>query len=210
MQERSKTYNLTIMGIFSAIIFLLAYTPIGFIQLPFIKATIIHIPVIIGSILLGPAYGAVLGFLFGVTSFISNSMTPTVSSFVFSPLVPLPASDGGSLLALLVCFVPRILVGLLPSLTYTGLQKITKKRYKTVCLSLSGIVGSLTNTLLVMHMIFFFFKDSYAEVKNVAIDAVYAFILGIISANGIPEAIAAAILIPVIVLAVLKIENMRR
>ena len=71
---------------FSAIIILLAVTPIGFINLAFIKATIVHIPVIIGSLLLGPKLGAVLGFVFGVTSLINNTLNPAISSFVFSPL----------------------------------------------------------------------------------------------------------------------------
>lgn len=194
MQQWSKTRYLTIMGMFSAIIFLLAFTPIGYIQLPFIKATIIHIPVIIGAILLGPRYGAVLGFFFGVTSMINNTMTPAISSFVFTPFIPSPTTGQGSLAALLVCFVPRILVGVVPWFVYKGLQKLTASRYNAVNLTISGIAGSLTNTLLVMHMIFFFFKDAYASVRNVAADAVYNVILGIIAANGIPEAVVAGIL----------------
>lgn len=194
MQQRSKTKNLTIMSMFAAIIFLLAFTPIGFIQLPFIKATIVHIPVIIGAILLGPKYGAVLGFLFGVTSLINNTMAPAISSFAFSPFIPLPATGRGSPLALLICFVPRILVGVIPWFVYTGLRKIAGQKHNAACLIVSGIAGSLTNTLLVMHMIFFFFKDAYASVRNVAVDAVYAVILGIIAANGIPEAIVAGVL----------------
>ena len=123
MNIQSKSTKLTLMGMFAAIIFVLAFTPIGYIQLPFIKATIIHIPVIIGAILLGPKCGGVLGFLFGVTSLINNTMTPAISSFVFSPLIPMPATDHGSPLALIVCFVPRILVGIFPWFVYKGLKK---------------------------------------------------------------------------------------
>jgi len=193
MNIQSKSTKLTLMGMFAAIIFVLAFTPIGYIQLPFIKATIIHIPVIIGAILLGPKCGGVLGFLFGVTSLINNTMTPAISSFVFSPLIPMPATDHGSPLALIVCFVPRILVGIFPWFVYKGLKKMCGNKLDIVCLTISGVVGSLTNTLLVMHLIFFFFKDSYAAVRNVALDAVYKVILGIIAANGIPEAIVAGI-----------------
>jgi len=193
MNIQSKSTKLTLMGMFAAIIFVLAFTPIGYIQLPFIKATIIHIPVIIGAILLGPKCGGVLGFLFGVTSLINNTMTPAISSFVFSPLIPMPATDHGSPLALIVCFVPRILVGIFPWFVYKGLKKLCGNKLDIVCLTISGVVGSLTNTLLVMHLIFFFFKDSYAAVRNVALDAVYKVILGIIAANGIPEAIVAGI-----------------
>ncbi|MEG1858415.1 MAG: ECF transporter S component, partial [Pseudoflavonifractor sp.] len=50
--------DLSILAIFTAIMFLLAFTPIGLIDLPLIKATILHVPVIIGAILLGPKKGA--------------------------------------------------------------------------------------------------------------------------------------------------------
>lgn len=194
MQEWSKTKQIAIMGMFAAIIFLLAFTPIGYIQLPFIKATVIHIPVIIGSILLGYKYGAVLGFLFGVTSLMNNTMSPALSSFVFSPLIPLPGAQRGSLLALVICFVPRILVGITPYFTYLCLIKVGGKKLKAIWLAIAGVVGSMTNTLLVMHLIFFLFKDAYAEIRNVAVEAVYGVILGIIAANGVPEAIVAGIL----------------
>jgi uncharacterized membrane protein len=193
MRQASKTMQIATLGLFTAIIFILAFTPIGFIQLPFIKATVIHIPVIIGAVLLGPKRGAVLGFMFGLTSLINNTLAPAVSSFVFSPLIPLPAQSSGSLWALVVCFVPRILVGVVPWFVYMGLRKLTKQRANAACLTATGMVGSLTNTLLVMNMIFFLFRDSYAAAKGIAINAVYSFILGIIAVNGIPEAIAAGI-----------------
>ena len=53
------------VALFGAIIVILAFTPfLGYIPLGFTRATIIHIPVIIGSLLMGPKKGAVLGFVF--------------------------------------------------------------------------------------------------------------------------------------------------
>lgn len=105
---------MVLLASFIAIVFLLAFPPIGYINLPFIKATVVHIPVIIGSLLLGPKKGAIPGFFFGLTSQIINTMTPSLLSFAFSPLIPLPGLGRGSLLALAVCFVLRILVGIVP------------------------------------------------------------------------------------------------
>ena len=62
---------------------------LGYIPLGFTRATIIHIPVIIGSIILGPKYGAFLGFIFGLTSLVNNTFNPTVTSFVFTPFYSL-------------------------------------------------------------------------------------------------------------------------
>ena len=73
MKQHKQLVQLMLLAMLAAIIFTLAFTPLGFIRLPFISATTIHIPVIIGSILLGPKYGAVLGFCFGLTSLVSFS-----------------------------------------------------------------------------------------------------------------------------------------
>lgn len=187
-----KTKNLVILSVFSSIILILAFTPIGYIHLGIIKITIIHIPVILGSILLGAKQGAFLGFLFGLTSLISNTITPAILSFVFSPLIPTPGMNRGSALALIICFVPRILVGIVPYYVFHLLQAVFKKK-RLLLFGISGVIGSLINTILVMTGIYFMFKDSYAAANNISIDAVFKGILGIIFMNGVPEAILAGI-----------------
>ena len=85
--ERKDTRWLTSVALMMAVVVLLANTPLGMIQLPIIKATTVHIPVIIGAVLLGPVAGAILGATFGVCSLISNTMAPTLLSFAFSPFM---------------------------------------------------------------------------------------------------------------------------
>jgi len=192
--KQTQAKNLVLFSMFSAIILLLAFTPIGFLQLGFIKATIIHIPVIIGSILLGPKIGSGLGFMFGVTSLISNTVSPAISSFAFSPFIPVPGLFHGSPWALLICFVPRILVGIVPWFVYQLLHKLTKDKFDFIALAAAGVCGSMTNTLLVMHLIYFLFQDEYAAVQGAAQNAAYGIITAVIVGNGVPEAIAACIL----------------
>lgn len=187
-----KTLSLAQLALFGAIIFILAFIPfIGYIPLGVTKATIIHIPVIIGSILLGPKKGAVLGALFGVTSLISNTITPTIASFTFSPFY-----SGGSLWSLVICFIPRILVGIIPYYVYKCVNRSLRKKkgHETCALAIAGLAGSMTNTILVMNLIFIFFRDSYAAVKGLAVNALYGFILTVIGINGVPEAFVAMIL----------------
>ena len=75
-------------ALFTAIIVIMAFTPLGYIPLVVINATIIHIPVILGALFLGPKKGAFLGFVFGLTSFINNTFkAATASAFVFSPVL---------------------------------------------------------------------------------------------------------------------------
>lgn len=186
-----------LLCLFIAIILVLAFTPLGMIQLPLIKATILHVPVIIGSVLFGPKKGAVLGFLFGLCSFVSNTFTPTALSFAFSPLIPAPGTDSGSWLALVICFIPRILVGVLPWFVFQLLRLPFKKenyQLRTIQLVITGAVGAFVNTGFVMSLIYVLFRDAYASMKGVGVDAVLGLIMGVVATNGVPEAIAAAVL----------------
>lgn len=196
--KKTKSFNtmtFSITSLFVAIILLMAFTPIGYLQLGLIKATLITIPVILGSIILGPKIGGFLGAIFGFTSLISNTFMPVLLSFAFSPFIPVPGTESGSILALVVCFLPRILVGIVPYYVFTFLQKITKgkKSLEAVSLAFAGLLGALTNTLLVMHLIFFLFNDAYASVKDISVQVLYGAVLSVIGTIGIPEAIIAAV-----------------
>ena len=185
-------------AIFGAIIIIMAFTPfLGYIPLGFTRATILHVPVIIASLLMGPKKGGVLGFLFGLTSFINNTMNPTATSFVFTPFYSVGEVSGG-IGSLIICFIPRILVGILPFYVYKLAMYFRSKRGKSgvsnAGLILAGVTGSLVNTLLVMNLIFVFFREGYAAANDVAVSAVYTFILSIIGINGVPEAIVAGVL----------------
>ena len=86
-KEKKGTRWMVSVALMAAIIIVLANTPLGMIQLPIIKATTVHIPVIIGAILFGPLAGAILGGVFGICSLVSNTMAPTLLSFAFSPFL---------------------------------------------------------------------------------------------------------------------------
>lgn len=204
MKRNANNYAFVTAAMLAAITLVMGFTPLGYIPLPFVKLTIIHIPVILGSILLGPQYGAVLGGLFGLTSLINNTMTPAITSFTFSPFIPLPGTTQGTPLALLICFVPRILVGIFPYYVYRGVDRLTKGRGgHTAAFAAGGVAGALTNTVFVMGFIWLFFRDAYAAAKGVAPDAVPGIILGIVSFNGVIEAVAAGILVPALCAALL-------
>lgn len=202
-----SVHDLVILAFFTAIIFLMNYTPLGYIDLPLIKATLIHVPVIIGSVLLGPKKGAILGGMFGLTSIIKNSMTPSALSFAFSPLIPVYGTDRGSPWAVVICFVPRILVGITPWLVAQALKKLTKNKamLRPVVLGVAGAVGAFTNTALVMGLIFFVFKDAYAMLQGVDVSAVMGLILGVVAGNGIPEAIVAVVLTPAVCIPLMRV-----
>ena len=206
-QRTRQVQSLAILAMFTAVIFLLTFTPLGLIDLPVIKATVLHVPVIIGSILLGPRKGAFLGGMFGLASLMKNTLVPNLSSFVFSPFIPVPGLDRGSPWALFICFVPRILVGVSPWLVYALFRHLPGGRRaggQTGAMALAGVVGAFTNTALVMGLIGVVFTDAYAAAQGIPVETVAGFILGIVAANGIPEAAVAAVVTPAVCVPLVK------
>ncbi len=200
-----KTKRLTLTAIFLAIIILFSFTPLGFINLGFIKATLVHIPVIIGGIVLGPRIGAFLGLSFGLLSMTINTMTPSALSFAFSPFIPVIGTNNGSLWAIVIALIPRILTGVVPYFVYKWLNS-TNKLPDRLSLFISGIAASMVNTLLVMNLIYLLFQDAYSQLKGVAIGAgLYKAVLSVIFINGVPEALVAGIVVSAITGVLLKI-----
>jgi len=109
----------------------------------------------------------------------------------------MPGTDSGSGWALVVAFVPRILVGVVPWYVFVGLRKLMPEKISVANYAITGIAGALTNTLLVMHFIFLLFGGTwnYARATPSPSDALYMAIWGIVATNGVPEAIASAILV---------------
>lgn len=205
----TKTKDMVTTAMFAAIIIAMSFVPyLGYIPLGFMNATIIHIPVIIGAIILGPKKGAFLGGIFGFTSMINNTFNPNLTSFVFSPFYGL-GDVHGNYKSLIICFIPRILIGVVAYYVYIVLVKILKKKNigNIAALAAAGAAGAFTNTLLVMNGIYLFFGSSYAGVKGIAADALYGLILGVIGTQGVPEAVVAAILTAAIGKALLHIRK---
>lgn len=186
---------MTKLALLSAIIFILGTTPFGLIPLGTFKIVTIHIPVIIGSIMLGPKNGAFLGFVFGLASFTMANVQPNLTSYFFSPII------SGNLFSLVVCFVPRILVGIIPYYVFNFLKKYININYSLI---ISGLIGSLVNTVFVLSFIYIFFAEKYAEILNTTLDKLITVIFASVGVNATLEALASAVLVLVICKALFK------
>lgn len=204
--KKHDTRYMVSVGLMAAIVIVLANTPLGMIQLPIVKATTVHIPVIIGAILLGPMAGAILGGVFGVCSLISNTMAPTLLSFAFSPFMSTTGIPG-AIKAIWVSIGCRILIGVAAGWLWRLFKKI--KLNQVVALAITGFVGSMVNTVAVMGSIYILFAQQYAEAKDVAVTAVWGLVMGTVTASGIPEAIAAAVIVAVVAKVLLKSRLIR-
>lgn len=191
-EKKHDTRWMVSVALMAAIVIVLANTPLGMIQLPIIKATTVHIPVIIGAVLLGPSAGAILGFVFGMCSMISNTMAPTLLSFAFSPFMSTTGIPG-VMKAIWISVGCRILIGVAAGWLWILLSKL--KVNQVIALPIVGFVGSMVNTITVMGSIYLLFAQQYAEAKDVAVTAVWGLVMGTVTASGIPEAIAAAVLV---------------
>lgn len=189
------THSMALLAMLCGVLLVMGMTGIGFIPLPVIKATTMHIPVILGAVLLGPGAGAVLGGLFGICSIWANTTAPGLMSFAFSPFM---STEGllGVAKSLWIALGCRILFGLIAGWLWLIVKKIAKQDY--IALPVTAAVSAMCHTLLVMGSIYVLLASQYAEAKNVAVAAVFGLVMGTVTAAGIPEAIAAAILVTVI------------
>jgi Predicted membrane protein len=160
-----------------------------------IVATLAMIPVIITALLLGTKAGAAMGGIAGLFSFLVWTFMPPspIAAFVFTPFYSLGEIQG-NFGSILICFVPRILVGLVTGLVYQGISKKMPEK-EVLSMAIAAALGSLTNTFGVMGGIWLFFGTQYASIAGQAM----ILIIGMtILTSGIPEAIVAAIIAPAV------------
>lgn len=199
---KKDTRWLTSVALMAAVVILLANTPLGMIQLPIIKATTVHILVILGAILLGPMAGAILGAVFGVCSLISNTVTPTLLSFAFSPFMSMTGMSG-AVKAVWISVGCRMMIGIISGWFWILVKKCKLNHF--IALPIAGFLGSMVNTVFVMGSIYVLLAREYAQARNVGVEAVFGLVMGTVTASGIPEAIAAAVLVAVIGKVLLKV-----
>ena len=194
MKNISKnTVDLTKLAIFSFFIILLTFTPLGYIPLGSVSATIIHIPVIIGAIVLGIKYGAVLGTVMGLFSLARAAVMPT------SPLDVLFLNP-------LVSVLPRILLGITAATVFIWLKKLlkNKKFANPLSIGVAAACATIVNTVTVLGLLVLLYKD---EVQVTSSNALSFIIGSIFAINGIIELVSAIVLSIPISIALLKLEN---
>lgn len=111
----------------------------------------------------------------------------------------------GALKAVWIAVGCRILIGVVSGWLWIALKRVRVNDY--IALPVVGVAGAMTNTVLVMGSIYFLLAQQYAEVKNVALDAVFGLVMATVTASGIPEAIAAAVLVTAVGKALLRLTG---
>ncbi len=187
-----ETKNLVIMGMMLALTIIFDITPLGAIPLGVVSATITHIPTIIVGIIVGPIAGIIMGTMFGLIS-LFHALTRPVT--IFDPLFMNP----------LLSVFPRMFIGFVSYYAFALVKKITDNNY--ISSFFGGIMGSLTNTVLVLSMLVLLYGKKVSEA--VGQNAV-KWASAIAMSNGIIEAIVAGFLTAVIAAVFFAIKRRSR
>ncbi len=167
-----KKFNTKIMvqmALMISIVIVMGMTPIGFIRIPPISITMLHLPVIVGSIVLGPLCGGILGLTFGLVSMwnaIINPLPPPSLSWMLSPF-----ASGYPLQSIFICLAPRIALGILPALLMRLFDR--KKTANRLSIGFSAGISTIAHTFMFLGCINLFpseevFMPIMSIVKTVA------------------------------------------
>ncbi|WP_407893270.1 ECF transporter S component [Lacticaseibacillus sp. N501-2] len=195
MHKRSKASRITLLALLTALIILQTMVPmLGYIPLGFMSLTIIHITVIVAAIVLGPWDGMFVGLMWGLFTIFRALTAPT------SPLDPIVFTNP------IISVVPRVLVGLVAGAVFTGLYH--RFHNQTVASVIAAGLGALTNTVLVLGLMGWLYTGPVAKAYGVTSSGLLKVLMGVIAANGVPEAIGAMILTPLIVGALFAVKRL--
>ena len=177
----TTTHKIVIAGVMGAISIFLGASHIGFIPwLAGAALTIMHVPVIVGAVLEGPLVGLVIGLIFGAFSLLQGAIAPTGPADVWftNPLISI---------------LPRLFIGPVAWVVYTALKRFNA----LTALGAAGVLGSLTNTVLVLGALGLYRFLPWPLIGTIAVT------------NGLPEAVVAAIITVAVVAAWKRIESGR-
>lgn len=176
-----RTRKLTQIAMLGAIIILMSVTPLGYLRIGPLSITFLTIPVVIGSILVGSAGGAILGLIFGLTSF--------VQCFGMDPFGTALAGINLFYTAVM-CLVPRILIGLFAGLAAKGFEKT--KLNAALSYAISAFCGAATNTVFFVGFLILFFGNS-DYIRETLGDGIMKIIGGLVTTNSLIEALVCAV-----------------
>ena len=177
-----KTRKMVEIAVLSAILLVLEVTGIGFLKTGPLEFTIMQIPVVIGAIVLGPSAGAILGGVFGLTSF-WQCLGKSAFGVTLMGISPISA--------FIVCFVPRVLMGLFCGLIFQALKKIDKKH--TVSYYVASLLGTLMNTAFFMLLLLLLFGNSEFIVGMQNGKSLILFVATFVGIQGVLEAVICAV-----------------
>jgi len=188
IKKNNNVFRMTVISMLVAILIIQTFVPIlGYIPLGPIDVTIVHITVILTAVLFGKNMGLIIGTTWGLLSLIRAYTQPTPFNVVFlNPLISV---------------LPRLLVGWISALVFRALSKKETKRWHY---SVTALIGTLLNTILVLGGIYLFAGETYANALGVSESALLGALGITFATNGVIEVIASMIILPLVSLPIAR------
>ncbi len=185
MKTGNRSRNVTLLGLLTAILMVLSMTPLGYLNIGPLAISFNMIPVAVGAAALGPVGGAVLGAVFGMTSFlqclgIGGSSAMGVILFDINPFF-----------AFVQRFVPRLLTGFLVGLIYKGVRRFAKAG---IAGGVAGFFAAFLNTVLFMGALVLLFGNTQYLQDVMAGRNVIVFICTFVGINAVFEMLASTVI----------------
>lgn len=184
--KRVNVVYMTELAVLTAIVILMAFTPLGYLKTAFAEITFIVVPVAVGAVLLGWKAGAFLGLVFGLTSFAQCFGMSQFGTLMFN-MYPVRTA--------FCCIVPRIMVGIVPALIYHGLKSM--KGTKAISTPVACVMAPLTNTILYLGCMVFLMEEPLVNAYGYTGQGGLVFllwILAMVAVNAILEALSCLII----------------
>lgn len=181
MKMNNHSRQTTLLGLLTAVLLVLSMTPLGYLNIGPLAISFNMIPVAVGAAALGPVGGAVLGSVFGMTSFlqclgIGGSSAMGVILFDINPVF-----------AFLQRFVPRLMTGFLVGLIYRGTRRFLKAGLSG---AVAGFFAAFLNTVLFMGALILFFGNTRYLSDLIAGRNVIVFVCAFVGVNAAAEMLA--------------------
>ncbi len=176
-KSSAQTRRMVQLAILIALEAVLTFTSLGFIMIPPISITLLHIPVIIGAILMGPSAGGILGLAFGLLSMLkASTAAASPADMAFSPFL-----SGSPLSSVVMCILPRVLLGVIAGGLYLLLSR--KVKGDAVSMGVSAVAATFLHSMMVLGLLSLLFQA--LPLKDV--------IAALIGVNCLLEMLAAAV-----------------
>ncbi len=195
MKKTFNTKQLTVLGLLTAVLLLMAYTPLGYLNIGPLAITLNIIPVALAAITLGPVGGAIIGAVFGLTSFlqcIGVGGTSAMGAMLFGI---------NPFLAFVQRFIPRLLDGLLLGYIFKGVRKASNVH---VSCFVTGFCSAFLNTLFFMTALVLLFGNTDYMQELINGRNVLVFICSFVGINAVFEMIASTIITGIVGFAIFK------
>lgn len=184
-RTHAQTGFMVQLALMIAIIFVMAFSPLGYLRTPGLTITFLTVPVAVGAILLGPTAGAVCGLAFGVTSLITAFTGGSAFSMMLLSINPLGLA--------FTCLVPRILEGWLCGLIFQA----ARKRLKNSAYLMASLACPLLNTLFFMgSLVIFFYNTEYIQgiASSLGASNPLVFVVLFVGLQGLIEAVVCTLI----------------